>query len=76
MCDWQSIVTAPRDGTEIDLWVKGHSGDEWRATDFSWTDERSWGHRGDPSDSLDQYFLGSPVVATHWMPKPQPPSRD
>ena len=41
---WQSIETAPKDGTPIDLWVPGIG----RVTE-EWWDDDSWGVPGKPT---------------------------
>jgi hypothetical protein len=64
MSDWQSIETAPKDGTMVLLaW-----GTCSVASGFWWTPDRfspvgHW-HIGDTEDRLP----------THWMPLPDPPA--
>ena len=68
---WQLIETAPRDGTNIDLWALGE-----RVADCTWNSHRKrWEHwwQGD--------FDGMGMVcvdghATHWMPIPDAPLQD
>ena len=59
---WQSIETAPRDGTKFLAW----DGDElliaW------WCDGGRW-----ISDNLQQYHPGEYENPTHWQPLPSPP---
>ena len=59
---WQSIETAPRDGTKFLAW----DGDElliaW------WCDGGRW-----ISDNLQQYHPGEQEDPTHWQPLPSPP---
>ena len=78
---WQPIETAPRDGTEIDVWVDGH-----RVCNVHWSFSRS-GTTGEPIDDpawdgwavdgasgqsyTPNYVRGTP---THWMPLPEPPA--
>lgn len=67
MNQWQDIATAPKDGTQIDVYA-GYRG---RIPDVYWMkgDWCEWG--------LDSMGCMSTVkidaVATHWMPKPQIP---
>lgn len=60
---WQPIETAPKDGTEILLWVPG--GFVWHAvmafSNGMWADR----YTGRPLPFLK--------VPTHWMPLPKPP---
>lgn len=69
MTDWQPISTAPRDGTEVDLWVirDGHGE---RFASASW------------DVMLGRWFNGylhplhRDADPTHWMPLPPPPKDD
>jgi hypothetical protein len=62
---WQSIETAPRDGTQILIWIVGI---EPRPRIAYWADRgMEYGWFGLQS----QHLLGVPV--THWMPLPVPP---
>jgi len=79
---WQSIETAPKDGTTIDVWIEGEfSG---RRTDVSWrqpSDSEWWVHGGDTIETPDATWhdafgpLGKSEPPTHWMPQPQSPTR-
>ena len=67
---WMPIETAPRDGTDVDLWVVGNNGKGWRQAEAYWIN----GWRAENMAYLDP----GPVevdgnVATHWMPHPTPP---
>lgn len=73
---WQDIASAPRDGTEIDIWgtedPKFDSGPS-RFTDARWCDTRKafvyW-------DALAEYGDGDFIVIeapTHWLPRPAAP---
>ena len=67
MTDWQPIETAPKDGTSILVCDKGHYYPfvaEWNEQEKYW---RS-------TSCIDQYF--GIADATHWMPLPEPPSKD
>ena len=67
---WQDIATAPRDGTEVDVWCPS----EWpsnkggyRVADSWWCRARMrWATYGDG----DIHWAHLP---THWMPPPEPP---
>jgi hypothetical protein len=68
---WRPIETAPRDGTEIDLWGYWPENDRWKRTADAWWDsaENCW--------RLDQYrhegmYVHRPRF-THWQPLPVPP---
>ena len=64
MMEWQTIETAPKDGTNILLYVFSHEPDYgvgyWNGDYWSMTVH---------ADRLYDEF-GSP---THWMPLPEPP---
>ena len=65
---WQPIKTAPKDGTEIDLWVRlSNTNFRYRRTNC-WFSENKWWFF---DDHLDKPC--SIVGATHWMPLPEPP---
>jgi hypothetical protein len=56
--EWQSIETAPRDGTDVLLWLH----DAGACCGYYHYD-RWWADNGDAI-----------VDPTHWMPLPRPPS--
>lgn len=71
MAEWQSIETAPRDGTPVLLFLpdgnRGLSGckvGEWWGC---------WWTNGGPNAGRDMDGWDS---ATHWMPLPEPPETD
>lgn len=71
MCKWLDIETAPKDGTDIDVY-----GDYYRHTDCRWME-----NGGDPGwYKVIRYheYTGFPIWekiqdVTHWMPLPLPP---
>jgi hypothetical protein len=80
MSEWQPIESAPKDGTEIDVWVAGEF--PGRRTDVSWrepTDSEWWVHGGDtiktPCATWHDCFgpLGKDEPVIYWMPLPKPP---
>lgn len=68
---WQPIETAPKDGTEVDLWGGSDAGERAaRAPDCQWR-RGGWYSRGDKGwESL----AGISWAPTHWMPRPAPPA--
>ncbi len=74
MNTWQSINTAPINGTEIDLWRLGKY--PARITDAKWQNGR-WEHFSLDNSAgygeLDWVAVESPEEVTHWMPKPGAP---
>lgn len=81
MSEWQSIETAPKDGTLIDVWFESHGlssrdSDEtvpcvgFRAEEAMWFSGEWCDMDGNRHPSLDGY---TNVIATHWMPLPEPP---
>jgi hypothetical protein len=83
MQSWQSIETAPKDGTIVDLWAQAmgiidRDSDkeiplvEFRVTDAYW-DGGKWKDKdGRPHESIA--WISNPRI-THWMPLPPPPSQ-
>jgi hypothetical protein len=60
MNEWQPIDTAPRDGTEILLFARGHHSDDYRGV-------------GQWSEQSNKWFWSFAIRPTHWMPLPEPP---
>ena len=73
--EWQPIETAPKDGTQIDLW----SSKGFRVCDVVWdTISYSVDGEDDVDGWTDAGGHGSVEKAgpfTHWMPLPPAPSR-
>lgn len=68
---WQPIETAPKDGSEVDLWTANG-----RVPDAKWNAKRSrweeWGLGG-----FEQMtWVDVDYPPTHWMPLPNPPEQD
>jgi len=80
MAEWQPIETAPKDGTEIDLWVSVGV----RVADCRWgkPSGANWGDRYGCDQDLPAQWVTRHGFAldrrngppTHWMPHPTPPS--
>ena len=84
---WQPIETAPKDGTEIDLWMVDEDGHGFRIPDAFWVTNEPYrdgwmaanqGYDGDSGwAEVPRYTnkRGKEIwtLATHWMPKPEPP---
>lgn len=71
---WQPIETAPKDGTNIDLWAKcwiaGDDSFMWRRfADCYWT-------KGDSMTNHSSYWVRMDTgwYPTHWMPIPDGPA--
>ena len=80
---WWGIESAPKDGTEIDVWIGGEF--PHRATPVSWrvpSESEWWVHGGDTIETPDATWhdafgpLGPDESPTHWMPLPLPPAGD
>lgn len=77
---WQPIETAPKDGTEIGVWlVFTPTQEDWRTGlgGFERFDVASWDAGcSNPGWEREQgwqtHWVGEP---THWMPLPEPPSK-
>lgn len=77
MTDWQSIETAPKDGTLIDVWLGNAEksdvelycaqGDGKRSTGWYWSNGKFRPHMG------LRNMMACFVCPTHWMPVPAPP---
>lgn len=64
---WQPIETAPRDGTEVDLWSPGCG----RTVDSEWKEGR-WRYWG-PNEFGNNDWCWLKYPPTHWMPIPADP---
>lgn len=80
MDGWRPIESAPRDGTEVDLWIvtddlKGFRQPECVWRDGAWYDAILEDDRIDaPWDDGTDFHGRRPMrTATHWMPLPEPP---
>lgn len=90
MSEWQPIETAPKDGTQVDLWIEGKDS----TVDFYSASARKakgrpvrhgracdfkWMQKGPNRPYWYPshglgYPLDSDLTVTHWMPLPAPPS--
>jgi len=81
---WQPIETAPKDGTEVDLWLRSDEGRGWRQTNAYWV--TSLRDLSMPpcnqfvrdgwycsSSNIDGFCEDNWLKATHWMPLPLDP---
>ena len=66
---WQPIETAPKDGTEVDLWARPYTGSAMRLCSMWWTDSTGW--RSDVRNPYTEEIANK--GATHWMFLPEPP---
>jgi len=72
MSEWQSIETAPKDGTQLLLWSRRSAVvGSWRVDVGFGGPEPTW-----LDNSYDDFSCGYaavPLTPTHWMPIPPPP---
>lgn len=81
MSNWQPVETAPKDGTDIDVWVDASVAVfSCRRPDVKWESGRwvEWNARCDDYQPVEEDWSGTDgvrhwVKVTHWMPTPEPP---
>lgn len=66
MTSWQPIETAPKDGTEVLLFVKEYVTGDSQQQVVGW-----WRTHGWVESYADEYGV---CEVTHWMPLPEPPN--
>ena len=71
MSEWQPIETAPKDGTQVDVWVVFPS-QSYRVADAHWNETAGESGAWQLGSFHEMQFTERPVV-THWMPLPAPP---
>lgn len=70
MSEWQPIETAPKDGTEVLLWL----GEPWnRAEKMHWYEPWETWLEVDPADPNEERYGTGSLVPTYWAPLPEPP---
>ncbi len=67
---WQPISTAPRDGTQVDLWFRPHTGSCRRLSDMWWNPGQGW-RNGNLSVVIPPGDEAHRI--THWRMPPEPP---
>jgi hypothetical protein len=81
---WQPIETAPKDGTEIDVWHYCHDpkwrpdshgiASGWRHTNVKWCKGNPPGWAEYNVEEAEWIHLPDVMYTTsHWMPIPEPP---
>lgn len=73
MSEWQPIDTAPKDGTEIDLWCEDVMETGFRVIEAKWN--RRFGTWEVSDEPLHVAIGNEGVHATHWMRPPKPPEQ-
>ena len=74
MTEWKDIDSAPRDGTEVDLWFAPNAPDGGaidngcRVPDCRYRNDESW--IDDSGNILEVAYI------THWRHKPPPPTTE
>lgn len=71
--EWRPIETAPKDGTEVDLWIASGNGD-FRFTGCVFYDHH-WRKSGG-YETIAWHFGDDSLEPTYWMPIPEPPEPD
>jgi hypothetical protein len=75
MSEWQLIETAPKDGTQVDIWGVNHLHYKkigLRKCNVSFGPVTDW--MGRERDDW-RHGMGEDFEPTHWMPLPQPPAQ-
>lgn len=73
---WLPIDSAPKDGTEIDVWVTNQHGmDGYRHTYVKW-DSGAWRFYSHILHRWMKVEVEFGAKVTHWMPLPEPPQSD
>lgn len=77
---WQSISTAPKDGSEVDLLCRNWEGAQERWCGARWEPEYDGSEtelwRGPWSDGFESGLPDHRLVPTHWMRPPEMPDID
>ena len=68
---WETIDSAPMDGTVVDLWIAA-AGCQFRAPDFRFCNGRWEGVSSD--EPLERHYMNADMRPTHWMLPPARPS--
>lgn len=77
MSEWQTMDTAPRDGTVIDVWARDRRGSERRITDVHWGTMTDWtGVEFEGWSGMYPRYWSDRHEPLHWMPVPTPPHPD
>jgi len=77
MGEWQPIETAPRDGTQILLFVSGS-----RIEIGSWHVDRGYSGNEEPTWLKNDYddsstgYASTPLTPLYWMPLPEAPAHE
>ncbi len=66
--DWQTMETAPKDGTKFDAWARGH-----RTVDVYWSDVQDWWCTDGDYGPEEPLPLAVSPAPTHWRLPPSPP---
>lgn len=69
---WQTIETAPTDGTVVDLWMAGPRNSGARRPDCWFAGGKWWCDGLDRGDLGPEFYVGD--VPTHWMLPPEAPT--
>lgn len=71
---WQDISSAPKDGTEFDVWAINDEGQSRRICEVSWGPVCDWvGNEWNDWRGMRPSLYHARFEPTHWMPLPAPP---